>query len=71
YYAREWGNLIGQGVDLSQIVRLMQEQKSQLFNEIGRDLEEKLLSGQTFCETVLSYPFFLRELGLIIEYGEV
>ena len=71
YYAREWGNLIGQGVDLSQIVRLMQEQKSQLFNEIGRDLEENLLSGQTFCETVLSYPFFLRELGLIIEYGEV
>lgn len=71
YYAREWGNLIGQGIDLSQIVTLMQKQKSKLFNEIGRDLEEKLLSGQTFCETVLLYPFFLKELGLMIEYGEV
>ena len=32
YYAREWGNLLGQGVDLLDLVSLMQEQKSKLFS---------------------------------------
>ena len=31
YYAREWGNMIGQGLELSQIFAIMQEQPSQLF----------------------------------------
>ncbi|MFD0846127.1 competence type IV pilus assembly protein ComGB [Streptococcus saliviloxodontae] len=71
YYAREWGNLIGQGVELVAIVRLMQEQKSKLFQAIGEDMEAALLAGRTFHEKVLDYPFFLRELSLMIEYGEV
>ncbi len=71
YYAREWGNLIGQGVELARITQLMQNQKSRLFQEIGKDMEEALLSGQDFHSKVLDYPFFLRELGLIIEYGEM
>ena len=28
YYAREWGNMIGQGLELSQIFQIMQEQRS-------------------------------------------
>ncbi|EFQ56470.1 bacterial type II secretion system domain protein F [Streptococcus downei F0415] len=71
YYAREWGNLIGQGVEMSQIVQLMQRQKSQLFQEIGQEMEAALLAGQEFHHKVLDYPFFLRELSLIIEYGQV
>ncbi|MFS1663928.1 competence type IV pilus assembly protein ComGB [Streptococcus sp. zg-JUN1979] len=71
YYAREWGNLVSQGVDLVSIVQLMKTQKSRLFQEIGQDLETKLLAGQAFHDTVLAYPFFLTELGLIIEYGEI
>lgn len=71
YYAREWGNLLGQGLDLAQIVQLMQGQKSQLFQEIGRDMEQALLAGQAFHDKVLDYPFFRRELSLMIAYGEV
>lgn len=71
YYAREWGNLIGQGIELMEIVELMQRQKSRLFQEIGKDMQEALLSGQSFHQKVLDYPFFLRELSLMIEYGEV
>lgn len=71
YYAREWGNLIGQGLELSQIFSMMQEQKSQLFQEIGRDLALSLDRGQSFSETVRGYPFFKKELPLMIEYGEV
>lgn len=71
YYAREWGNLIGQAVDLAQIVQLMQGQKSLLFQEIGKDMEVGLMSGQDFHKKVLDYPFFLQELSLMIEYGQV
>ena len=54
-----------------EIVALMQHQKSRLFQEIGKDMQKALLSGQSFHQKVLDYPFFLRELSLMIEYGEV
>ncbi|MFC3928312.1 competence type IV pilus assembly protein ComGB [Streptococcus caprae] len=71
YYAREWGSLLGQGLELTQVVSLMQEQPSRLFQELGQDLEQALLSGQTFHEKVATYPFFRQEMSLMIEYGEV
>ena len=71
YYAREWGNMIGQGLELSQIFQMMQEQGDPLFKEIGQDLEQSLQNGREFSKVVQNYPFFRRELGLIIEYGEV
>ena len=40
YYAREWGNMIGQGLELSQIFQMMQEQGDPLFKEIGYDLDQ-------------------------------
>lgn len=70
YYAREWGNLIGQGLELGQIVTIMQDQESALFQEIGGDLADGLANGQEFCQQILNYPFFRRELSLIIEYGQ-
>lgn len=71
YYAREWGNMIGQGLELSQIFQIMQSQKSVLFQEIGQDLSLALQNGQEFSQKISSYPFFKKELSLIIEYGEV
>ncbi|MCC9682276.1 hypothetical protein HK262_01970, partial [Streptococcus agalactiae] len=71
YYAREWGNLLSQGIELDQIVKVMQNQKSKLFREIGYDMEEGFLSGKAFHQKVLDYPFFLTELSLMIEYGQV
>jgi len=71
YYAREWGNMISQGMELTQIFQIMQEQGSQLFKEIGRDLAQALQNGQEFSQTIGTYPFFKKELSLIIEYGEV
>ena len=71
YYAREWGNMIGQGLELSQIFQIMQNQKSALFQEIGQDLSLALQNGQEFPQKISSYPFFKNELSLIIEYGEV
>lgn len=69
YYAREWGNLLGQGIELAKIVEIMQEQESRLFRDIGRDMQQSLMTGRSFHDKVLDYPFFLKELSLIIEYG--
>ena len=71
YYAREWGNMIGQGLELSQIFAIMQDQPSQLFQEIGADMAAALQAGQGYADKVASYPFFKKELSLMIEYGEV
>ena len=71
YYAREWGNMISQGMELTQIFQMMQEQGSQLFKEIGQDLSQSLQNGREFSQTIATYPFFKKELSLIIEYGEV
>lgn len=71
YYAREWGNMISQGMELTQIFQMMQEQGSQLFKEIGQDLAQTLKNGREFSQTIGTYPFFRKELSLIIEYGEV
>lgn len=71
YYAREWGNLIGQGLEMTQILTIMQEQKSALFREIGSDMEHALYNGIAFHDQIKAYPFFKRELSLIIEYGQV
>ena len=64
YYAREWGNMIGQGLELSQIFLIMQDQPSQLFQELGRDLETALGAGQGYAEKVGTYPFFKKKLEI-------
>lgn len=71
YYAREWGNLIGQGLELNTILEVMATEKSQLMQELAHDMTAGLLSGQSFHQKVASYPFFKKELGLMIEYGEI
>lgn len=71
YYASEWGSMMEQGLELSQIFQLMQTQKSRLFREIGQDMEIALQKGASFSEKVRAYPFFNDELALFIEYGEV
>lgn len=66
YYAREWGNMISQGMELTQIFQIMQEQGSQLFKEICQDLAQALQNGREFSQTIANYPFFKKELSLII-----
>lgn len=70
YYAREWGNLIGQGLEMPQILDIMTDQPDRLFSEVGHDMLASLSNGQNFHDKVRDYPFFEKELSLIIEYGE-
>ncbi|HEL0563380.1 TPA: type II secretion system F family protein [Streptococcus equi subsp. zooepidemicus] len=71
YYAREWGNLIGQGLELITILEMMSNEKSQLMRELAKDIKQGLLAGQSFHQRVAAYPFFKKELSLMIEYGDI
>lgn len=71
FFAREWGNLLGQGLEMPQVLTLMSEQKSRLFQEMSLDMGKRLCNGMSFHEQVLIYPFLMKELSLMIEYGEM
>lgn len=71
YFAREWGNLICQGLEFREILPIMQEQKNRLFKEIGLKLEEKMNKGESFSSQIDQLKIFNPELALIIEYGEL
>ncbi|WP_167594955.1 competence type IV pilus assembly protein ComGB [Pseudolactococcus piscium] len=71
FYAREWGNLIKQGLEMRQILSLMLVQDDRLFREIGQDLLAAMQLGRPFHEQIASYRFFTAELSLMIEYGEM
>lgn len=71
FFAREWGNLIKQGLPLSQIVTLMGSQEDRLFREVGQDLLTAMQLGESFHKKIATYNFFTPELALIIEYGEI
>ena len=71
YFAREWGNLIAQGVELRQIINLMKKQKSRIFSEVGKNLDLELNAGLSFEQAVSKLALFLPELSLMIEYGAI
>ncbi|GFH42455.1 competence protein CglB [Lactococcus hodotermopsidis] len=71
FYAREWGNLIKQGLEMRQILEIMKTQDNRFFREIGQDLLNAMRSGQEFHNKINNYRFFTPELALIVEYGEM
>ncbi|AEF26060.1 competence type IV pilus assembly protein ComGB [Streptococcus parauberis] len=71
FYAREWGNLLDQGLELSTILSVMSKEKSLLVREIGIEMNSAFVEGIPFEKKVLDYPFFKNELSLIISYGQV
>ncbi|WP_138128262.1 competence type IV pilus assembly protein ComGB [Streptococcus dysgalactiae] len=71
YYAREWGTLIGQGLELPVILDIMAMEKSLFMQELAEDIRVSLLAGQAFHDKVATYPFFKKELSLMITYGEI
>ncbi|WP_279614474.1 competence type IV pilus assembly protein ComGB [Streptococcus castoreus] len=71
YYAREWGTLMGQGLELNTILAIMATEKSLLMQELAEDIKKSLLAGEAFHTKIATYPFFKKELSLMIEYGEI
>ncbi|GAB2028045.1 competence type IV pilus assembly protein ComGB [Lactovum odontotermitis] len=71
YFAREWGVLISQGLELRQILDLSSSASSRIFSEAGQEIQEKMAAGKEFHIAVKQLRIFTSELPLIIEYGEM
>jgi competence protein ComGB len=72
FFALEWGKLFSQGLETKAVIHLMkQTQSHRLMAELALSLEESLLAGETLYQQLLDYPFFTKELSLIIQRGEV
>jgi competence protein ComGB len=71
YFAREWGILISQGLELKEIFQISSSATSKLFAEVGQELGEKLELGEEFHQSSQRLNIFTTELSLIIEYGEM
>lgn len=70
-FGKEWSLLFRSGLNLQEIVQLMQhESAEQLMKEVGKGLERELRQGHGFETALHQFPFFLKELGLVILHGE-
>lgn len=70
-FGKEWSLLFKSGLNLQEIVQLMQnEGASQLMREVGQGLENQLRQGHGFEKALHQFPFFLKEMGLVILHGE-
>ena len=70
FYAREWGSMIAQGLELNQIFPVMQGQRSLSLSRDWTGFRTGIGSWQVFSDHIQTYPFFKRELALMIEYGK-
>ncbi|MFK4566617.1 competence type IV pilus assembly protein ComGB [Enterococcus sp. UD-01] len=72
FFALEWGKLFSQGLEIKAVIQLMRNSsKSSLMNALAETIEMRSLAGQTFYEQLPSFSFFVPELSLIIQQGEL
>ena len=63
YYAREWGNLIGQGLSCLRFFSMMQEQKIPAFSRNRKGLALSLDRGQSFFRDGQGVYFFKKRIA--------
>lgn len=71
YFSYEWGQLIKGSCSLLEVVTIMKgEQSSLLVKEIGQCIEEDMLKGQSFSESLTSFSFLNEEIKEVVRQGE-
>lgn len=69
-FSLEWSALMKSGLQMKEIVRLMQDSgTTQLMREIGFILEEAYLSGEKLEDCLSEFSFFQDEFPLIVSHG--
>ncbi|MTD42341.1 competence protein ComGB [Erwinia sp. CPCC 100877] len=72
FFALEWGKLFSQGLEIKTVLHLMQNSSQRsLMKALAERIEKQSLAGQTFYEQLPLFSFFVPELSLIIQQGEV
>lgn len=71
YFSLEWGKLFVQGIEIYQIIQLMQKTAADsLMNEWAQDLNQTLIQGKALAEKLAEYPFLTEEFSIIVFQGE-
>lgn len=71
YFSYEWSQLFKSGLQLNEMISLMQTRSTtKLMQEVAVKIEQSLMEGNNFKESMNELPFFNEELGLIVLHGE-
>lgn len=71
YFSYEWSQLFKSGLQLNEIISLMQQKSTtQLMQETAYYLEQSLLEGNHLAESMKELTFFNPEFSLIVLHGE-
>ncbi|MBM6613353.1 type II secretion system F family protein [Desemzia sp. RIT804] len=71
YFSYEWSQLFKSGLQLNEMISLMQTSSTTtLMQEVAEKIEQSLMEGKNFKESMNELPFFNEELGLIVLHGE-
>lgn len=71
YFSYEWSQLFKSGLQLNEMIALMQQKSTtQLMQETALYLEESLLEGKNLAESMKELAFFNPEFSLIVLHGE-
>lgn len=71
YFSYEWSQLFKSGLQLNEMISLMQTgSTTKLMQEVAVKIEHSLKEGKNFKESMNELPFFNEELGLIVLHGE-
>lgn len=71
YFAHEWGKLLAQGIELSEIVLIMKDRENtKLMQELGGLFQEASQKGVAVYEVLAELSFFLPGFSIIVRQGE-
>lgn len=71
YFSYEWSQLFKSGLQLNEMIQLMQTNSTtKLMQEVASGIEKSLIEGKNFKQSMEELPFFNEELGLIVLHGE-
>ncbi|MDR0675559.1 MAG: type II secretion system F family protein, partial [Elusimicrobiota bacterium] len=72
YLSREWGLFFEQGMELSNILTVMQSlEKSHLMKELAQKLENGLQQGINFTSQIQQFNFVMEEFSMMIRQAEL
>lgn len=70
-FTQEWSALLKSGLNMQDIVRIMQEDSmTPLMQDIGKKMEDKLKEGESLGKIMQEFSFLKKECYFIIIYGE-
>ncbi len=71
YFSIQLSYLLGGGLSVNESLSLFEKNEQQLFySELGREMKKELRMGEKLEDIVRQYPFFEKELSMIIQHGQ-